>query len=435
MRWLRGRGLEIGAADAPTPLYGDARAAAAEMDLVLGTNAFNVEEGSPSAKRDTLDFVIAKHVLERCTSVARAYETLLRLVKPGGIVYIVTSQKPDQTPATRFDLQQHVAAYDDPLQLVTSPHLYTLADWTRLFLYLSQFYGPAATLEEATSDGEGMNCHFVLRRSPPSGTRKAFDFSPLRLIPSDDASDNANASSQPRPQSKPSEPRSLRRSSGIPETMSMRWLRGHGMEIGAGRNPTPLFGDTSCVYADIRTDTSFGGAPELVFDLEAEAAEGHGAFDFIIASHVLEHCDSLIRAIANLTNAVTPTGVVYIVLPDKRYLNDQNWMPDFNFDHHIQEWRDPLANAELHDRLFTGSLHGDVQINPHADISDATAHALMAGRLLPEDRYLAHKHNYDFQHWTAVMMQSLVFLKSPFTIADCAFGLERMDCHLVLTLK
>ncbi len=108
-------------------------------------------------------------------------------------------------------------------------------------------------------------------------------------------------------------------------------------------------------------------------------------------------------------------------------------MPDFDFAHHVQEFNEPLINSDMHDRLFTGSVQGDARLNAHAEIDAATAEGLATGKLLPEERYLTHKHNYDFHTWITIMVESLAFLKSPFTIADCAFGLERMDCHFVLT--
>ena len=216
------------------------------------------------------------------------------------------------------------------------------------------------------------------------------------------------------------------------ELMSMRWLRGRGIEIGAGRNPTPLFGDATCVHADISSATSFGGSAQYILDLGRTPAETVGEFDFAIAAHVLEHCDSFIRGLSNLLSAVNEKGAVYVVLPDKRYLFDQNWLPDFDFDHHLAEWRDPLANADMHDRLFLGSLTTDVRFNEHAEFSDELAEALERRELPADQRFLAHKHNYRFSDWIRLVDQSLTAMQSPFRIEDCAFGRERMDCHFIL---
>jgi hypothetical protein len=217
------------------------------------------------------------------------------------------------------------------------------------------------------------------------------------------------------------------------ERMSMRWLRGRGIEVGAGRNPTPLFGETECVYADISTTSAYGGGAEHVLDLNYTPVHTFGEFDFVIAAHVLEHCDSFITGVANLLSAVNRQGVVLIVLPDKRYLHDRLWLPDYDFQHHLEEWRDPLINAEMHDRLFLNAFTTNVRLNEHAEFSEEVAAAFESGHMPRQQRFLSHKHNYDFSGWIRLVDWSLETLKCEFRIQDCAHGAERMDCHLVLT--
>ncbi|MBN1296557.1 methyltransferase domain-containing protein [bacterium] len=45
-------------------------------------------------------------------------------------------------------------------------------------------------------------------------------------------------------------------------------------------------------------------------------------FDFIIASHVIEHTPDLIRFFQDIDNLLTPNGVLSLVIPDKRYCFD-----------------------------------------------------------------------------------------------------------------
>ena len=217
------------------------------------------------------------------------------------------------------------------------------------------------------------------------------------------------------------------------ERMSMQWLRGRGIEVGAGRNPTPLFGMTECVYADISTTSAFGGSAEHVLNLDYTPVQQVGEFDFAIAAHVLEHCDSFIRGLSNLLSAVNQEGVVLVVLPDKRYLHDQHWLPDYDFKHHLEEWRDPLINAEMHDRLFVSAFTTNVRLNEHAEFSEEVAAAFESGRMPEQQRFLSHKHNYDFSGWIRLVDRSLEVLERGFRIQDCAFGAERMDCHFILT--
>jgi len=106
--------------------------------------------------------------------------------------------------------------------------------------------------------------------------------------------------------------------------MSMRWLRGRGVEVGAGGSPTPLYGPTTTLQADCDPGLAFGGRtldmPGSIDDPRF-AQQAEGRFDFSIASHVLEHADSFIRSVDNLVTLVRPGGVAYIVLPDIAFLD------------------------------------------------------------------------------------------------------------------
>lgn len=220
------------------------------------------------------------------------------------------------------------------------------------------------------------------------------------------------------------------------ESMSMRWLRGSGLEIGAGRNPTPLVPGVQCDYADIAADSAFGGSAKSYFSLDGQLGDVHrGRYDFVIASYVLEHCDSFIRGIENLLNTLKFTGVAYIILPDVRYLYDANWMPNYNFDHHAKEYVEPLHFANEHDKAFLGSISTHSSVNEHADITAELAEAMNAGRLPKDQRFVAHKHTYRYADWLALLSQTLEFLGSKFVIEDSAFGRERMDCHFALVRR
>src|SRR5579859_4502539 len=135
--------------------------------------------------------------------------------------------------------------------------------------------------------------------------------------------------------------------------LSMKWLRGQGIEIGAGRYPTELFGNAAAINADIDSGALFGTDSirhRLSIDDPVPAALA-GKFDFVIASHVLEHADGLIQAVRNLLDLARPEGTIYIVVPDMRFLVDAEWMPYFDFAHHIEEYREPGKYDAMHERL------------------------------------------------------------------------------------
>ena len=101
-RFLSGRGIEIGALDCPLPLpacasarYVDRADATelrrlypelAESELV---NPDVIENGETlsSFAADSLDFIIANHMLEHCENPLGTLRNHLRVVRPGGILY------------------------------------------------------------------------------------------------------------------------------------------------------------------------------------------------------------------------------------------------------------------------------------------------------------------------------------------------------------
>jgi hypothetical protein len=237
------------------------------------------------------------------------------------------------------------------------------------------------------------------------------------------------------------EPRVFGRTETTSEYLSMKWLRGQGIEIGAGRYPLALFGDAAAINADIDSGALFGTDAirhRLSIDDPVPAALA-GRFDFAIASHVLEHADGLIRAICNLLDLVRPEGTVYIVGPDMRFLVDAEWMPYFDFAHHVEEYREHGKYDALHEHL----------VHEHMRRNRATASAgqqLVSGgqvhgddilKLLDEgeggeSRFMNHRHTYDPDGWLGLFVDVQRFLAKRFAILETRYGMERYDCHFVL---
>lgn len=226
------------------------------------------------------------------------------------------------------------------------------------------------------------------------------------------------------------ERRTYAATSSTAETLSMRWLRGEGIEIGAGRSPMPLYGNATVQKLD--SDDSIvnsASAVDAIWDIDdaAFALRNRARFDFAVASHVLEHTDSFLRALDNLLLVTRPDGIVYIVLPDVGYLDDKNWMPNFGFEHHVAEYENSLAHADLHDRHYV-----EYHLSPRNDLI-GVYRDMVASKKVPADmRFLYHKHNYAFNDWLSVFVKAQEFLAHRFRIMDARFGYERSDCHFVL---
>lgn len=113
-RYLRGEGIEIGAFHMPQRLPPGARARYVDYateDVLRTLDPMHpwvhpvdvVDEAERLAKfgDETLDFVIANHVLEHTEDPVRALHTFLRVVRPGGILFLTL---PD--PRGTFDQER-----------------------------------------------------------------------------------------------------------------------------------------------------------------------------------------------------------------------------------------------------------------------------------------------------------------------------------------
>ncbi|HLZ65428.1 MAG TPA: methyltransferase domain-containing protein [Aliidongia sp.] len=221
----------------------------------------------------------------------------------------------------------------------------------------------------------------------------------------------------------------------------MKWLRGQGIEVGAGRSPTPLFGAATAVNADIDSGEVFGTAGVShrysIDDPVPPALKGR--FDFVIASHVLEHADGMIRAVENLLDLARPGGLVYITVPDMRFLVDAQWMPYFDMAHHREEYDTPGKYDGMHDKLALDHVRANITtIAPDEQlVSGGQVRAADIFRMLEqgeggENRFMHHKHTYDPDGWNGLFVDIQRFLAKRFSIAETRYGMERYDCHFIL---
>ncbi len=122
----------------------------------------------------------------------------------------------------------------------------------------------------------------------------------------------------------------------LSETLQLRlqasgpWLRGRGLEIGAGPNPQPLPQGCECRYYDLRTDAELqelfaghAGTPVPVRPLAAARQDFPAGADFVLAHNVLEHCADPIGALREWHRLLAPGATMVLTLPDRRYCADR----------------------------------------------------------------------------------------------------------------
>lgn len=126
-----------------------------------------------------------------------------------------------------------------------------------------------------------------------------------------------------------------------------RDLSGRGLEIGALMYPMALPHASEVLYSDVLGPAELERScprsrhPDIISDSESFPTVADGAFDFIVANHVLEHLSSPLRALEEWHRILRRDGRLLMALPDKR----------FTFDHRRQ--RTPLAHlvSDYHSRL------------------------------------------------------------------------------------
>lgn len=114
-----------------------------------------------------------------------------------------------------------------------------------------------------------------------------------------------------------------------------------GVEIGAAQNPLRLPRSVDVKYVDriskdelLRQICDSGTRitrPLVEVDIidEADKLENipDSSQDFVIANHVLEHCQDPIGAVGNMLRVLTEEGILFLSIPDKRFTFDSDRRP------------------------------------------------------------------------------------------------------------
>jgi SAM-dependent methyltransferase len=112
------------------------------------------------------------------------------------------------------------------------------------------------------------------------------------------------------------------------------FVRGHGIEVGAGSRPFPIPKSAKCDYGDIRDAAALtayfdgAGSPSSAH-VDAQTFRGvpNLKYDFVISAHVIEHLEDPIGAIRHVIRVLKPDGIFILVVPDRRFTFDKERPP------------------------------------------------------------------------------------------------------------
>jgi SAM-dependent methyltransferase len=137
-------------------------------------------------------------------------------------------------------------------------------------------------------------------------------------------------------------------------TVADFFIRGKGIEVGAGDRPFPMPAGATCFYGDIldgeALKTYFASESGIVNEgkIDAQTFSGisDGAFDFVISAHVIEHLENPIGGIRSAIRILKPHGTLILVVPDRRYTFDR-LRPPTPLDHLTQDEQDGGEGTRL----------------------------------------------------------------------------------------
>jgi hypothetical protein len=193
------------------------------------------------------------------------------------------------------------------------------------------------------------------------------------------------------------------RMSDLRSELSNRYLRGFGVEIGAGLSPTVAPNISGIAFIDKRSPAEvaalFGRAPDYPILTPSEARERFSEnVDFIVAHHVIEHCDDPIGVLVKEWLPMLKTdGLIYLSLPSSRHSCEQLRLPT-PVEHVLDDYyfNRPSTCYESKDHIYSFILQWTVHNPggfPFAN-SDVISYATEALRVPLPDTQDLHWHTY-----------------------------------------
>jgi SAM-dependent methyltransferase len=199
--------------------------------------------------------------------------------------------------------------------------------------------------------------------------------------------------------------------------VAARYLTGRGIEIGALDAPTPLPEGATARYVDFRTvEELHRQYPELdaksfvhvdvVDNGERLEKLADAATDFLIANHMLEHCENPLGTLRNHLRKVAPGGWLFYAMPDMRCCFD-SVRPLTAFEHLVADDADD-GRASRHAHYVEWA-----KLVNKIDDDDAAAEN---ARQNMANGYSIHYHVWDGNSWLDFLCHAREFLGRSFEI-------------------
>jgi predicted SAM-dependent methyltransferase len=211
-------------------------------------------------------------------------------------------------------------------------------------------------------------------------------------------------------------PRQIRRRR-VRKRLAAEFLKGEGLEIGALHMPLSVPAEARVRYVDykptdeLRVDYDGGYrllslAPvSIVDDGESLRSVESGSVDFLIANHVLEHCENPVATLARWLEVLRPGGILFAAVPDKRYTFDRG-RPLTTTEHVVRDYRQgPAWSRDHHFEEYTRYV-----LRPAADRLDQRV------AKLKDDNVRIHFHVWTAESFVEFLDRCQVEFGFPFVL-------------------
>ncbi len=189
----------------------------------------------------------------------------------------------------------------------------------------------------------------------------------------------------------------------------------HGLEIGG---PSQVFSTEIPIYAilgnldgcNFSTFTTWEGClsdggsfrysphAEPGRQFIREATDLHGieseSYDFVLASHVLEHCANPLAALTEWLRVLRPQGEILLILPDRRFTFDHRRRVT-TFDHILEDFRAEVGEDDMTHFQEIIELH-DLDMDNKISGQNLSADDFRARSVKNETNRCFHQHVFDF---------------------------------------
>jgi SAM-dependent methyltransferase len=146
-----------------------------------------------------------------------------------------------------------------------------------------------------------------------------------------------------------------------------------------------------------------------------------GKYDFLVASHCLEHCANTLKTVKEWLRVVKKGGVLLIIVPDKRYTFDQN-RPITTFKHLLDDLENEVDETDMAHLEEILELH-----DLNRDLAAGTKEQFINRSLANHENRCLHHHVFDFE------LLRKIYKHNQVKIIDTSF--ERPNHQIILGIK